>query len=375
MRVSTQQALCNPLRRAIAPSTQHPKRVIMIGPSLQQQGGMASVENLIMEQCYDGISVSHISEHDEGSSLHRIKVYFQALLKFTGLLLAQKVDVVHIHLSERGSAWRTALLILLAALFQKPVITHAHGCEFHLFYDKLPRLAQRLLSMALRQCVYFIVLSESWRDYYVKRCGLSHAQVVVMLNPVQLPETLPNRTKGDRVRLVFLGRIGERKGAFDLLEAFARLPEEVRSRTSLTLAGDGAVAEARQRAQRLGIGEQVTFPGWINRAQRDQLLAHANVFVLPSYNEGLPMAILEAMSWALPVVTTPVGGIGEIITSNDTGILIQPGDVTQLSDRLQQLIENPSLRQQMGDRARQRVTPLSTQNYRAMLQALYTTAS
>ncbi|AFY64638.1 glycosyltransferase family 4 protein [Geitlerinema sp. PCC 7407] len=374
MRVSTQQAPCNALRRAIAPTTRSPKRVVMLGPSLEQQGGMASVENLIMEQCYDGVSVRHISEHDEGSALHRIKVYFRALLQFAGLLLAQKVDVVHIHLSERGSAWRTALLILLAVLFQKPVITHAHGCEFHLFYDNLPRLAQRVLSLVFRQCAYFIVLSESWRDYYVKRCGLSASRVVVMLNPVQLPETVPNRTKGDRVRLVFLGRIGERKGAFDLLEAFARMPEEVRDRTSLTLAGDGAVAEARQLAQRLGIGEQVTFPGWINRAQRDQLLAHAHVFVLPSYNEGLPMAILEAMSWALPVVTTPVGGIGEIITSNDTGILIQPGDVTQLSDRLQQLIENPSLRQQMGDRARQRVAPLSTQNYRTQLQTLYTTA-
>lgn len=93
--------------------------------------------------------------------------------------------------------------------------------------------------------------------------------------------------------------------------------------------------------------------------------------LLPSYNEGLPMAILEAMSWGLPVITTPVGGIPEVIENGKTGLLITPGHIQELTAAMQSLIENPSFRLSLGFAARKRVEPLSIEHYSDALFSLY----
>ena len=93
-----------------------------------------------------------------------------------------------------------------------------------------------------------------------------------------------------------VGPLGERKGTYDLVEAAALLPEVARERLTITLAGDGDVDQIREKVHSLGLDDTVTVPGWIGPAERDRLLSEAAIFVLPSYEEGLPMALLEAMA-------------------------------------------------------------------------------
>ena len=112
--------------------------------------------------------------------------------------------------------------------------------------------------------------------------------------------------------------------------------------------------------------------GWVNEAQRAEMLAAAHVFVLPSYNEALPMAMLEAMAAALPVISTPVGGIAEFVTDGDEGYLVSPGDVDALSQAMAALIESSARRQAMGERARDRIRPLNLKHYGKRLVNLYT---
>ncbi|MEL7227669.1 MAG: glycosyltransferase family 4 protein, partial [Cyanobacteria bacterium J06576_12] len=128
---------------------------------------------------------------------------------------------------------------------------------------------------------------------------------------------------------------------------------------------------ARALSAELGVAERVKFLGWINPAERNQLLQRANAFVLPSYNEGLPMAMLEAMAWALPTISTPVGGIPEFLDDGETGYLVEPGDVEKLAYSMERLIGDEGLRLRLGEQARVRVKPLDIKLYYDQLIEIY----
>lgn len=349
----------------------HQLRIIMLGASLAQNGGIATVENLIKQYISPSIQIQHITTHDEGSILHRITVFIKALASLIWRLLTEKIELVHIHLSDGGSLLRKAILVIVAVIFGKPVLMHTHGAEFHITYSQLPQWAQQALSWVFRHCQGFIVLSKTWQDYYVSNLGLNPKQVIIMPNPTELPTNIPSRNHPHKVSLVFCGRVGQRKGAFDLIEAFAKLPDKYKEFTQMILAGDGEIEKAQQLAESLNVAQYITFLGWINSQQRDELLSKADVFVLPSYNEGLPMAILEAMGWGLPIIATPVGGIPDLVISQQNGLLVAPGNIQELSQAIQLLIEDENLRLSLGRVARNNVEKFDIRSYCYHLAEIY----
>lgn len=349
-------------------------RILMLGPTLAQRGGMATVENLIISQSNTDIEIRHIATHDEGSVLHRLQIFFWALVQFLWCLLQGQVDVIHLHVSERGCVARNMILAEIGQLFRKPVIMHTHGCEFDVFYEKLPLFGQRLVSWVFQRCTYLIALSENWKKYYISRCGLTAEQVLVLHNPIEFPVTIPSRKTAPVVRFASLGRVGQRKGTFDLLQAFANLPENLKAKAELVLAGDGAIAEALSLVNELGLEKQVKVVGWIDVAQCQQLLAVSDVFILPSYHEGLPVAMLEAMSWGLPAIVSPVGGITDVAKHQMNALLVEPGNIQQITTAIQSLIQDAALRLELGQRARHQVAPLDIRHYYAALQIVYRSA-
>jgi glycosyltransferase involved in cell wall biosynthesis len=346
-------------------------RILMLGESLKNQGGIVSVEKLIMKQAPAEVHIHHISTLPKGSTLIKVLVFFQALVLLCWQLLKQEADIVHIHVSERGSAWRQSITTVIAWLLQKPVILHTHSADFHVFYSNIPTIFQAVLRWAFCKSTFFIVLSDSWKKFYVDNLGLNPDQVVVLPNPVKLPVEVPPRTNTQTVNFLFLGRIGERKGAFDLIEAFAAIPHEQRQNSKLTMAGDGDGKRARNSVENLNLSNQITILDWVDEQERDALLKKADVFVLPSYNEGLPMALLEAMSWGLPVITTPVGGIPELVIPDQNGLLVKPGNIRELSIAMQTLIVNQELRQEIGDNARESIQPFDVDKYLIYLFKIY----
>jgi glycosyltransferase involved in cell wall biosynthesis len=346
-------------------------RIAMLGPSLEQQGGIATVEKHILKHISPEIKIQHITSHDEGTINHRVVVFVKALGALLWILLRGKTDIVHLHISERGSVVRKVIFTIITFMFGKPVLVHTHGAEFDSFFSELPKWAQQGISFIFRSCTRFIVLSKTCNERYVLNLKLKPKQVFVLPNCVEVPVQVPNRTNTAKVSFVFCGRIGHRKGAFDLIRAFADLPLEQKNRSVLVLAGDGDVEQARKLVESLNLTAHVTFLGWVNQEQRDKALAKADVFVLPSYNEGLPMAILEAMAWGLPVLTTPVGGIPEVVTTKKNGLLVNPGNIEQLSKAMQLLIENEALRLSLGSTARKTVAPFEVKKYCYYLDEIY----
>lgn len=348
-----------------------PLRITMLGPSLSQNGGIASVENLILKYAPADIQIDHIATHEDGSVIQRVRIFVKAVGRLIQQLLMGNADIFHLHVSQRGSAFRVAILVVLILLFQKPIVLHPHGSEFRLFYSNLHPSQKWLLRSVFRRCNHFVVLSESWKKFYIDIFALSPQQVSVLANPVKLPFALPKRHQAEETVFLFLGRIGDRKGAFDLIQAFSNVYNQQLSNIKLVLAGDGELDRAQQLIESLQLTNQVCLLGWVDIEQRDQLLAEASVFVLPSYNEGLPMALLEAMGWELPVITTPVGGIPELIVHSENGLLVTPGNLSELAEMMQSLIQSESFRRSLGSKARASVLPLGVEHYCSTLVETY----
>jgi glycosyltransferase involved in cell wall biosynthesis len=144
----------------------------------------------------------------------------------------------------------------------------------------------------------------------------------------------------------------ERKGAFRAVRAFARLPQEIRRRACLLIAGNGQVRELRSEVQSNNLQDEVEVREWMNEDERNHALETSNAYVLPSLNEGLPMGLLEALSWGLPVIATPVGGIPEVIVDQANGLLVGPLDQPALTSAMSRLILDPALCQRLSRAAR-----------------------
>ncbi|BDI19620.1 polysaccharide biosynthesis protein [Nostoc cf. commune SO-36] len=345
--------------------------IILLGPSLLQQGGISNYEKLFLEYAPSEVNIRHIITYEDGTTAIKIIIFLKAICKFLWVLASEEVDIVQLQISQHGSVLRQGIMALLAWIFSKPIILHAHGSQFHLFYAGLPNWIKKLVNWIFCKCQRLIVLSESWKSFYIENLGLKPEQVVVFYNPVKIPAEVPHRSVSKKVNLLFLGRIGQRKGAFDLIKAFSILPTEYKTRSSMIMAGDGDIEQARNLVTTLNLEDYIKLPGWIGSDDRDILLTEADVFVLPSYNEGLPLSMLEAMAWELAVVVTPVGGIPEIVTQSENGLIVNPGNVEELADTVKSLIENEALRLSLGTKARTSVFPLDIKNHWLSLLDLY----
>jgi glycosyltransferase involved in cell wall biosynthesis len=347
--------------------------VLMLGPSLEQKGGMATVQKLILEFGTQDISIKHICTHEEGMIRYRTVIFFKALIDFIRYLLRYRIDLIHIHLSERGSVFRKSIFTLIAFIFNKPVIIHAHGAEFETFFIGLPEILKQIFGFIFRRCNAFIVLSKTQEKFYIKHLRLDENRVFVLPNAVSIPKETPTRVVQDKglLTLIFIGRVGHRKGTFELIKSFAQLPDDLRNKAQLFIAGDGEIEAGERLTANLGLTHQVKFLGWISSEQRNEILAAADIFILPSYHEAFPMSILEAMAWGLAIITTPVGGIPDLITSHENGVLVNPGNIEELTAAIGALIQEDALRLNLGKSAKHVAKSFDINLYSKHLTQLY----
>ena len=174
---------------------------------------------------------------------------------------------------------------------------------------------------------------------------------------------------------IFLGNINEPKGIFDLLAAIASHKEELRGKFFLHIGGKGEENRLMNIIAENGLGDIVCYDGWVAGERKASLMSMANIYILPSYAEGLPISILEAMTYGMAIISTPVGGIPEIVRQNENGILIAPGDTEALSNAILKLAEDKACRYDMGRRSIEIVQPYLPKNVERHLNILYSELS
>lgn len=316
------------------------------------RGGMRSVvEAYDRDGFLEQERVERVASYVDGGFVQKQWVLVKGLARFVRLLATRNIGLVHCHSAMRGSFWRKGLFASIARLFRVPVILHLHGSEFKPFYQSQPGFLKGRIRHNLERADKVLVLSESWRQFVG---GIApKASIEVVPNYVPLPP-LPDLSARSGNQVLFLGLVGDRKGVFDLIPAFA----EVRKRhpdARLVIGGNGEVDRAAAMIAELGLQDAITLAGWIDGAAKADLLAKSDIYVLPSHNEGLPMSVLEAMAMHQPVITTRVGGIPELVTDGADGLLIHPGDRAALADALSTLIGDAARRMELGRAARARI--------------------
>lgn len=325
---------------------------VMIGTAIDTQGGIATVVSVLKGAgLFDRCGVEYISTHRDGGILAKLAALLMAWIRYLGLLLGGKVALLHAHTASRASFWRKALFIVPTFLARVPVILHLHGAEFQVFFGQECSVWTRpFVRWVFERVSRVVVLSESWQHWV--RTTFPLADVRVIPNPIHVPEPTSKEVRSP-CALLFLGRLGKRKGVYDLLQAVAALVPRYPD-LRILLGGDGELDAVRAQAHALDIGGHVELLGWVKGEDKSRLFNEAVIYVLPSYNEGLPMSVLEALAHGLPVVSTLVGGIPEAVCDGEQGFLVVPGDVQALSNRLDRLLADPTLRQHMGEAARKR---------------------
>lgn len=330
------------------------KRIVMVGTRYDTMGGISAVVNVYRAAgLFDRYRIRYLTTHCDGTSSAKIFILLKALATYISLLFSNRIGLVHVHMSSRASFWRKCIFVMPAFALRVPTIIHLHGSEFAIFYDKeCSSLSKRFVRHVFNSASRIVVLSSAWEAWVRGMC--ENPRVDAVYNPVLVPEQpslWSERTDGE---VLFLGRLGKRKGTYDLIEAAAQLRDSS-DRLRLVMGGDGEATEISAHAAALGIADSIKLLGWVRGLDKEQYLSSARVYALPSYNEGLPMSVLEAMAAGLPVISTPIGGIPEAVSDGVEGFLVPPGDVALLADRLERLLNDDALAKRMGTAARNKV--------------------
>ena len=328
-------------------------RLVMLGAAPETPGSIAAVV-----ECYraHGLfkrwSIDYLPTHGDAGAPRNLTMALDALRRLAWLLAQHGRMAVHLHMCGRGSPAADATLAAAALAARCPLLLQLHGAGFERSHGSA--LMRHLLGRAA--CV--LTPCESLRAW-VRRVARG-AHVVCLPNPVtcaEAPAFAGVTSQGEAARpsrqnlVLFLGRLEPAKGIFDLLEALAAVRAAVPD-VRLVCAGNGDRLGVAQHAESLGIADAVKFTGWVGPSGKRTLFEAAAVFALPSYNEALPVSLLEAMAAGVPVVAAGVGGIPEVVAHDVSGCLVAPGDKASLERALRRLLTDSGLAARIGAAAR-----------------------
>ncbi|KQP38296.1 hypothetical protein ASF49_04605 [Methylobacterium sp. Leaf104] len=330
-----------------------PLRVVIVTPL--GRGGRGGIDRLMDElrvslrlPRFAEAEVTFLTSRGQGSQAAAPLHIARLLAALLRRRLTGRVDVVHINLSQTGSTYRKLVIGAFCRLLRLPYVLHLHGSRYRQFWDGAPKPVSRAIARMFAGSARILVLGSVWRDYVGGKVPEACERILVLPNASRDPGRR-ERVAGRPLHILFAGRLGERKGIVELVAALGLLKDRP---WRATLAGDGDVEKTRQAVAALGLTDRVSIPGWISGEAFEALLGEADILTLPSYDENLPLSVIEAFARETPVVCTPVGAVPDIVEDGKTGLLVQPGDAAGLATALGRLLDAPDLRQSLATHAR-----------------------
>ncbi len=342
------------------------QKVLMIGVSKSTYGGMTAV--LVSYEKYFEKNL-FIPTWRLGGKMIKAFYASQAILRCLILLLFNKqIKILHIHGAANASFYRKRIFVRIGKFFGKKVIMHQHAADFKEFFENSGD--KDTIIKTLNLCDKLIVLSHSWKDYFVT-IGVDEINISVLNNIVVPPKERHKQQKDGKLHLLFLGEISNRKGIYDLLNLLKEHKDLFQNKLLFRIGGNEVDGDINTFIFENELFHFVKYEGWISGQNKTNCLQWANVYILPSYNEGLPVAILEAMSFKLPVISTHVGGIPEVVHSYDNGILVEAGNLEQIKEAIIFFIENPEKIRLYGEKSFELVQPFFPEDVLKHLTFIY----
>jgi glycosyltransferase involved in cell wall biosynthesis len=354
-------------------------RIWLVGPDPGSRGGVAAVgRQFLVSPLGRNYRLAHLSTYEPGSVGTRLRAAGWGVGKIAGALLFRPPDLIQIQVASTGSFARKIVVGSMARARGVPMVVRIHGGGFDQFLARSPGFVLAAARWWLKGADQVIALSERWAERL--RPLLPGVTIDVVPNPIEVarfadlaaarfarwrsgePDPAPHA--------LFLGDVIGRKGVFDLIAAWAEVVRR-HPAAQLTLAGTGDLEGARAAAKEAGVEANVALKGWVNFPEKRRLLGEATLFVLPSYVEGVPISLLEAMAAGLPSVVTPVGGVLDAITDGEEAFVVAPGDRAALARALLSLVESPARARELAETARRRADAFDITVYAAGLDAVY----
>lgn len=327
-------------------------KVLMCGNHPSNKGGMTSVISQIMSYDWEnkGIKMKFIPTFYPANNIVKAGYFGIAYFKMVFSMLIYKPDIVHMHMSYKGSFKRKYLIHKLCSFFNVKDIIHLHGSEFEKWVYEVDEKTRQKIKILLKECDVFLVLGKRWENA-VKKME-PHVKTWIVMNAVPLPDYVVQWNQ-KRCQILYMGVLIPRKGLIHLFEAFLKLKQSGKlSGMCLAIAGSGEnEEELKAFCRQHGLEDEVRFYGWINGETKIKLMRESQIAVLPSYNEGLPISILESISYGMPVIATDVGDMAAAVKDGVNGYLIQPGNVEQIAEKLE-LLNNQKMFEKMSKESR-----------------------
>lgn len=323
-------------------------KVLMLGPDRRVHGGISAVVNNFYDAGLDEkIFLTYIGTMVDGSKLKKLLKAVGAFMVF--LVKAPGYQIIHVNVASDNSYYRKSVFIKTAKLMGKKIVIHQHGGDFESFYYREQnRRGQEKINKVLSMGDAFLVLTPFWKSFFGHM--VAEEKITVLPNGIRLPEQY-QKTYGQH-KLLFLGRLCRDKGVGELLEAVSSLQKQYPD-LQLYLGGIWEDEDLKKEAEKHS--GFVTWLGWITGAEKEKYLRQCDIFVLPSYFEGQPVSVLEAMGAGCAVVASETGGIPQMVAEEETGLLVAPKDVDALREGLRRALSDGELCRRMGKQARDKV--------------------
>ncbi|MDE4085888.1 glycosyltransferase family 4 protein [Planococcus maritimus] len=322
-------------------------KVLMIGSKISVPGGITRVvKNYIQAGIKEKVEFeyfpTYLGKSNFANILYFIKQYTTLYIRF--FLFNKNYDAAHIHMSYKGSFLRKKQIIKMLKRKNIPVVLHMHGSQFKDFYYNGSNEKKKEITETLDNTNTIIALGKEWKEFYET---ISKTKVISLDNAVFPKPILDDNNK---TYITSMGILSKRKGTYDLIDVVRKLDSKIDKRYKFVLAGNGEVENSKKQIKEFELEDRFILTGWISDEELiEKIYRKSLIYILPSYNEGMPMSILEAMSYGIPVVSTVVGSIPSVITDEENGFLVEPGDIKNLEEKIKHLIDNDEIRRQMGE--------------------------
>lgn len=316
-------------------------KVLFIGPDVNNRGGIVAV----LRAYRDNLPAFHCLSTNSGKGfIPGIINFVRTVIALPFVRLFTPYTILDVHGSSYKSWRRKRIIIAVGHALGFRIIFHIHAGALRKFTEEKGK--EYILSTT-RKCDKVVFLTQAWARYAREELGCEHVETLMNIVAPPAMAKIP-RKEGSPLSLVYLGYLLQPKGIFDLLDVMVANRDRWRGKVTLTIGGQYNEQLIKDFIRDNGLSDMVTFLGWVKGDQKDRIMATSDVLILPSYFEGMPICILEAMTYAMPVITTPVGGIPEIMTDGVEGTFITPGDKKALADAIDMYRNNLNLLKTQG---------------------------
>lgn len=317
-------------------------KVLIVATSPYTRGGITAVIKTQQKgEQWGRFHCKWIGYHVDRAAWIKVLYYAYAIVRYC--INLPFYQIVHYQFSLQTDAKRSYYFFKIAKLLGKKTIIHLH-CG-----DQLPEIWSPMYEEMFTKCDMALVLSPSIKRKVEEYIGTNH-RVEVLFNPCPTIESITPFEKREK-EILFAGTLNSNKGYADLIRGFAKIAKK-HPEWKVVFAGNGQVEQAKDLAQKLGVENQCQFLGWVNGEQKDTAFRRASVLCLASYQEGFPMAVLDAWAYGVPVVSTPAGGLIDIIQEGKNGLLFEAGNTDQMAEKFDRIISDDTLRKDIGGESR-----------------------